>query len=742
MVALACHEMPEEEFEFPVMTSELTAETRQPVAIDSSATTQVSVTGTFATTERFIAYAFELRGAATINFTLTLAMHVRAGIGVYGPRRSTGQFGRTQNKAYGRGSVTLEWTAPTTDPGVYLLIIGRLPKRQAVDFTLTATCSGVGCGRVRPYCPVLTCSPMQCPAGFQEDAMGCPTCVCNDPTVTCAQHSDCRTNEKCEAGRCVVCDCAGKAIDPVCDTNGLEYINACELTCRGATLASAAKGCFARACAANADCASGMCDMPDGGATGSTDGGATGTCRVSATSIDACVNGCGTNGPPVCGVVRGRAQTLRNTCVLNCLGGDIVALGACRTGCATDVSCPGVSCAFGQRRNAFGCLTCDCRTAPACTVDTTCGPGAVCESGSCVACSACRTQPLSPMCGTDGIEYANDCDRRCRQGVVPIVMACTAATQCQVTCTTASDCQSLGVGLTMQCVGGFCAIAPCDSTASGCDNTSSVCGTDNVPYANSLAIPWCRGVRVRASGTCSGGSGSSDDCQAGNPVVCGDDGRTYLCAKKAAKDGVTVRSVGACPCAKVCGASGTFQCGSLGPSPGAYTCKSNECELASCDKNNRVTANDGRTYDSECALQKCDGVAVDTTKMVCSDVWKPVCGQNLKTYRNACEARAAGVRIRHPGVCEKLGTVCNYSPVFDPYCSDYGTVENPSVASCLGVPLRTRGTCAATKCGCPTTLSPVCGSDGRTYGNVCLMRCANPSNPASVTVRSSGPCAP
>jgi hypothetical protein len=38
---------------------------------------------------------------------------------------------------------------------------------------------------------------------------------------------------------------------------------------------------------------------------------------------------------------------------------------------------------------------------------------------------------------------------------------------------------------------------------------------------------------------------------------------------------------------------------------------------------------------------------------VCADVWMPVCGNNGKTYSNACFAKCAGVNF-HQGTCDHV----------------------------------------------------------------------------------------
>jgi hypothetical protein len=79
---------------------------------------------------------------------------------------------------------------------------------------------------------------------------------------------------------------------------------------------------------------------------------------------------------------------------------------------------------------------------------------------------------------------------------------------------------------------------------------------------------------------------------------------------------------------------------------------------------------------------------------VCAEIYKPVCGEDGKTYSNDCSLRCAGVLKQAEGECGK------------------------PVAGCI----------------CTKEFIPVCGSDGVTYGNMCEAECAGMTN---VT---EGPC--
>jgi len=64
----------------------------------------------------------------------------------------------------------------------------------------------------------------------------------------------------------------------------------------------------------------------------------------------------------------------------------------------------------------------------------------------------------------------------------------------------------------------------------------------------------------------------------------------------------------------------------------------------------------------------------------CSKYFDPVCATNGVTFRNACDAKCSGFKIKHKGACTR---------------------------KCDG--------------SCPNYISPVCGKDNRTYRNRCVL---------------------
>jgi hypothetical protein len=104
----------------------------------------------------------------------------------------------------------------------------------------------------------------------------------------------------------------------------------------------------------------------------------------------------------------------------------------------------------------------------------------------------------------------------------------------------------------------------------------------------------------------------------------------------------------------------------------------------------------------------CEGVA-------CSGLYDPVCGADGRTYGNACLAMLADVRVLYEGECR---TVEPAECETDRDC--------PRFTQC------TDGVCEAM--GCPMIYDPVCGVDGRTYGNACEARAAR------VAIAYAGEC--
>ncbi|XP_035431603.2 serine protease inhibitor dipetalogastin [Spodoptera frugiperda] len=171
--------------------------------------------------------------------------------------------------------------------------------------------------------------------------------------------------------------------------------------------------------------------------------------------------------------------------------------------------------------------------------------------------------------------------------------------------------------------------------------------------------------------------------------------------------------------------------------------------VSSCDNNPLVPM----PYPSHSAHVRCE----------CECVYRPVCASDGNTYSNECSVKCISkhrvengfppIHVVSQGPCPR--TPCKCPLGGKPLCaSDGHTYGNECLFDCenrrrhlMGLdPIRVQypGPCKLTYCICPNIAIPVCGTDGKSYKNICYLQCISRYNQANgkpcIEVKHEGPC--